>query len=76
MHGRLATRLDSIVGCGAITVEVIMHKTLSLIFEAADTIEFQTTMSSLCTDSSLYSISCLVPLPAKLLVKLAIAENI
>ena len=43
-------------------------------FLAMDTMAFGAAVGTLCTDSSLYSIACPVPLPISLLVRLVITE--
>ena len=73
-QGGVATGSYRIVGCGIVTSAVIMCRMLSLTFLANKTTAFQAKASTLCTDSSSYYMSCLVPLPANLLVRLIIAE--
>ena len=76
--GKRPGRLDSGVFCmadgGVMTGAVITCKTLSSTFFAMDTTVYQAAVGTLCTDSSSYSIACLVPSPISLLVRLVIAE--
>ena len=72
--GELATGVFSTVDGGVMTGVVITCKMLSSTFFAMDTIAFQAAVSTLCTDSSLYSIACPMPLPVSLLVRLVNTE--
>ena len=56
------------------TGAVITCKMLSSTFLAMDTTALRAAISALCTDSSSYSIACLVPLPVSLSVRLVIAK--
>ena len=72
VHGGLAAGVYGVADCSAMTSAVITFRTLSLTFLAMDTMAFQAAISTLCTDSSSYSIACTVPI--SLLVRLVIAE--
>ena len=61
--GGLATRVFGAADGGVMTGAVIPRKTLSSTFFAMDTASFRAAVGTLCTDSSLYSIACPVPLP-------------
>ena len=72
--GGLDAGVFGMVDGGMMTSMVITHKTLSLTFFAMETMAFWAAVGTLCTDSSLYSIACLVPLPVSLSVRLVITE--
>ena len=76
--GRMLSRLASgIFGAadGDMTTDVIITcKTLSLTFFAMDTMVFWAAVGTLCTNSSSYSIACLVPSLVSLSVRLVIAK--
>ena len=74
VHGGLAAGFCSMVDCCAMTSVVIMHKKLSSTFLAMVTMVFWEAVSKLCSDTSLYSIACPVPLPVSLLVRMVISE--
>ena len=74
MPGGLVSGILSTVESSVMTGVVITRKTLSSTFLATDTTVFQAAVGTLCTNSSLYSIACLVPLPISLSVRLVIAE--
>ena len=73
-HGGLAAGVYGMVNCGATTSMVIIRRTLSSNFLGMDTMVFWVAVSTLCTNSSLYSIFCPVPLLISLSVRLVIAE--
>ena len=54
----LASGIFGAVDGGMMTGAVITSKTLSLTFFAMDTMAFRAAVSTLCTNSSLYSIAC------------------
>ena len=66
--------LTVLAGCSTATSVVILCKTLFSTFLATEMVVFQAMAGVLCTDSSLYSMYCLVPLQASLLVRLVITE--
>ena len=74
MPGRLDAGFFSMADSDMMTGVVVIHKTLSSTFFAMDTMEFQVAFGILCTNSSLYSIACPVPLAVSLLVRLLIAK--
>ena len=73
-HGGLAARVYSVADGGIMTSVVITCRTLSLTFFAMDTMAFWAAVSTLCTNSSSYSIAYLIPLPVSLSVRLVIAK--
>ena len=72
--GGLASGIFSVADGGVMISAVITCKTLSLTFFAMKTMAFWAAVGTLCTNSSLYSIACPVPLPVSLSVRLVIAE--
>ena len=72
--GGLASGIFSTADGGVITGVVITRKMLSSTFLAMDTMAFQAAVGTLCTNSSLHSIACLVPSPISLSVRLVITE--
>ena len=72
--GRLASGIFGAADGGMMTGAIITCKLLSSTFFAMDTMAFQAVVGTLCIDSSSYSITCPVPLPVSLSVRLVIAE--
>ena len=71
---RLAAGVFGRADGGVMTSVVIIRKTLSLTFFDMDTTVFQAAVGTLCTKSSSYSITCPVPSPVSLSVRLVIGK--
>ena len=74
MHDVFAGGLVSMEGCSIMTGPIIIHRMLSSTLEVTDMAEFLATAGTISTDYSSYSISCSMPLPTGLSIRLAIAE--
>ena len=72
--GGLAIGFFGVADSGVMTGMVIICKTLSSTFFPMDTMAFQAAVGTLCTNSSSYSITCPMPLPVSLSVRLVIAK--
>ena len=74
MPGGLASWVFGVADGGMTIGVVIKRKTLSLTFFAMDTTVLQAAIGMLCTKSSSYSITYLVPSPVSLSVRLVITK--
>ena len=72
--GSLAAGFCSMVGCSIMTGAFITHRMLSSTFLAMDKMVLHIMAGAFCTNSSSYSIACLVLLPTSLSVRLVIAK--
>ena len=70
----LATGLCGTADSSIMTSVVVTCRTLSSTFLAIDIMAFQAAVGTLYTDSSLYSITCPIPSPISLLVRLVITK--
>ena len=71
----LAVGVCGMVDCSTMTYVVTICRALSSTFLAMDMMVFRAAIGILCTDSSSYSITCPVPSPISLWVRLVITED-